>query len=368
MTEDSRLSTILVTGGAGFIGSHLCDRLLDDGYKVICLDNFNDFYDPAIKERNIFQARKRANFNLVRGDILDTDLLEKIFAGKVSHEIHDSLLSTEDSRSSSVNEPLPRAITTNAPISGGNEPNKPNKPDVIVHLAALAGVRPSLVSPAQYVDVDIKGTVNLLEVAKEHNVDQFIFGSSSSVYGARQDGPFSEDDPTDAQVSPYATAKKAGELFCRTYANLYGIPATLLRFFTVYGPRQRPEMAIHRFCRLVLKEEPVPMYGDGSSARDYTFVDDVIEGIMGAIRHPVAFEIINLGSGCTVQLTEMVNTLAGVLGIEPRIDRLPEQLGDVPLTNADVSKAKELLDYEVRTSFQEGIQRFVEWMKQEEAP
>lgn len=337
-SPDSRLPTVLVTGGAGFIGSHLCDRLLDDGYKVVCLDNFNDFYAPQIKERNIFQASKHANFSLVRGDILDIELLDQVFSREFE-EASDSGLRTKDF----------------------------GPPQVVVHLAALAGVRPSLVSPAQYVDVDIKGTVNLLEVAKEHNVDQFIFGSSSSVYGARQDGPFSEDDPTDAQVSPYATAKKAGELYCCTYANLYGIPTTVLRFFTVYGPRQRPEMAIHRFSRLLLAEEPVPMYGDGSSARDYTFVDDVIEGIMGTIRHPVAFEIINLGSGRTVALTEMVILVAEALGVEPRIDSLPEQLGDVPLTYADISKGRRLVGYGPKIDFQEGVRRFVKWLKKEEA-
>jgi len=337
-SPDSRLPTVLVTGGAGFIGSHLCDRLLDGGYKVLCLDNFNDSYAPQIKERNIFQASKHANFSLVRGDILDTELLDQVFSREFE-EASDSGLRTKDF----------------------------GLPQVVVHLGALAGVRPSLVSPAQYVDVDIKGTVNLLEVAKEHNVDQFIFGSSSSVYGARQDGPFSEDDPTDAQVSPYATAKKAAELYCRTYANLYGIPTTVLRFFTVYGPRQRPEMAIHRFSRLLLDEEPVPMYGDGSSARDYTFVDDVIEGIMGAIRHPVAFEIINLGSGRTVTLAEMVIIIAEALGVDPRIDSLPEQLGDVPLTYADISKGRRLVGYGPKTDFQEGIRRFVKWLKKEEA-
>jgi len=232
----------------------------------------------------------------------------------------------------------------------------------------MAGVRPSIVSPTKYVDVDIKGTVNLLEMARKYEIKQFIFGSSSSVYGARNDGPFSEEDPTDQQVSPYATAKKAGELYCRTYANLYSIPTTVLRFFTVYGPRQRPEMAIHRFAKLMLIGEMVSMFGDGTSARDYTFIDDIVDGIIAAVERPFLFEIINLGSGRTVQLTEMVNTLSGVLGIEPRIDRLPEQLGDVPLTHADVSKAKELLGYEARTGFQEGIPRFVEWMKQEEAP
>jgi len=332
-TKHQELGTVLVTGGAGFIGSHLCDRLLKEGRNVLCLDNFNDFYDPMRKERNIAQAKQYPNFNLIRGDILDVGLLERIFSGSCQEPIANS-----------------------------------QQLEAIIHLAAMAGVRPSLASPMQYVDIDIKGTVNLLEKAKEYGIKQFIFGSSSSVYGARNDGPFSEEDATDVQVSPYATAKKAGELYCRTYANLYSIPTTVLRFFTVYGPRQRPEMAIHRFAKLMLIGEMVSMFGDGTSARDYTFIEDIVDGIIAAVERPFPFEIINLGSGRTVQLTEMVNTLSGVLGIEPRIDRLPEQLGDVPLTHADVSKAKELLGYEARTGFQEGIQRFVEWMKQEEAP
>lgn len=331
---NSRLSTILVTGGAGFIGSHLCDRLLDDGYKVVCLDNFNDFYDPAIKERNIFQASKHANFTLIRGDILDTELLDQVFSGELE-EASDSRLSTPDSR-----------------------------PLVVVHLAASAGVRPSLVSPAQYVDVDIKGTVNLLEVAKEHNVDQFIFGSSSSVYGARQDGPFSEDDPTDAQVSPYATAKKAGELYCRTYANLYGIPTTVLRFFTVYGPRQRPEMAIHKFVRLMEQGGPIPMYGDGSSARDYTYIDDIVDGIMEAVKHPFGFEIFNLGNSITIKLKDLIELIGQELDVHPRIEQQPDQPGDVLITYADISKARSLLGYNPKVPLEEGIKRFIRWVRE----
>lgn len=348
MTDDSRLSTILVTGGAGFIGSHLCDRLLSDGYKVVCLDNFNDFYDPAIKERNIFKASKHPNFTLIRGDILDTDLLEKIFAGKVSQEIHESRLSTEDSRLSSEL----------------NKLNEPNKADIIIHLAAMAGVRLSLVSPAQYVDVDIKGTVNLMEVAKEHNVDQFIFGSSSSVYGARQDGLFSEEDATDVQVSPYATAKKAGELYCRTYANLYGIPTTVLRFFTVYGPRQRPEMAIHKFVHLMEQGEPIPMFGDGSSTRDYTYIDDIIHGIVAAVKHPFGFEIFNLGNSTTVKLKDVIQVITQELGVDPRIEQQPDQPGDVPITYADISKARSLLGYNPKLPLEEGIKRFIRWFRE----
>jgi len=327
-STNSRLSTILVTGGAGFIGSHLCDRLLGDGYKVVCLDNFNDFYAPQIKERNIFQASKHPNFNLIRGDILDTELLNDVFSGSYK----------------------PR--TTN------------HEPRTIIHLAALAGVRPSLASPAQYVDVDIKGTVNLLEVAKEHNVEQFIFGSSSSVYGATQDGPFSEDDPTDAQVSPYATAKKAGELYCRTYANLYGIPTTVLRFFTVYGPRQRPEMAIHKFVRLMEQGKQIPMFGDGASARDYTYIDDIVDGIMGAVKHPFGFEIFNLGNSITIKLKDLIELIAQKLGVHPGMEQQLDQPGDVPITYADISKARSLLGYNPKVPLEEGIKRFIRWFKE----
>lgn len=352
MTNDRPLMTVLVTGGAGFIGSHLCERLLglssttsdfgrwtldfpDVGPSVICLDNFNDFYDPRIKERNIAQAQKHPNFTLIRGDILDTKLLEQIFSGQAF-------------------EP--------------NKSNELNKLEIVVHLAAIAGVRPSILSPKEYVDVDIKGTVNLLEMARKYEVKQVIFGSSSSVYGANSKIPFSEEDPTDQQVSPYATAKKAGELYCNTYHHLYGIPTTVLRFFTVYGPRQRPEMAIHKFTRLMKRGEPVPMYGDGTSARDYTYIDDIIDGIMAAIERPFDFEILNLGNSTTVKLKELIELIAGRLGVEPEIDHQPDQPGDVPITYADISKAKKLLGYNPKTSVEEGIEKFVKWFKADKDP
>lgn len=319
---------ILITGGAGFIGSHLVDRLLGDGHEVLCLDNFNDFYDPALKEENISQAKEHPNFTLIKGDILDTELLDNIFSGNYKPQ------------------------TTNS------------APRTIIHLAAIAGVRPSIASPAKYVDVDIKGTVNLLEMAKKYEIKQFVFGSSSSVYGVNENVPFSEDDPTDFQASPYATAKKAGELYCRTYHHLYGIPVTILRFFTVYGPRQRPDMAIRKFTELMIEGKPVPMFGDGASERDYTYIDDCIGGIMAAIERPFDFEVFNLGNSTTVKLKELIKLIVRKLGVNPKIEQLPEQPGDVPITYADISKARSLLGYNPKVLLEDGIERFVRWFRE----
>ena len=310
---------ILVTGGAGFIGSHLCDRLLAERHRVVCLDDFNDFYDPALKEQNISQARKNTNFTLVRGDILNEEGLDPLFSRY--------------------------------------------KIDKIVHLAAMAGVRPSIQSPAKYVDVDIKGTVNLLEAARKRSVKQFVFGSSSSVYGFNKKVPFSEEDPTDVQVSPYATAKKAGELYCGTYHHLYGIPITILRFFTVYGPRQRPDMAIHKFTELMLMKKSVPIFGNGTSERDYTYIDDCIDGIIVAIEKPFDFEVFNLGNSTTVKLKGLIELIAEKLRLTPKIEHRAEQPGDVPITWADISKARSLLGYDPKVSLDEGVERFVHWYR-----
>lgn len=310
---------ILVTGGAGFIGSHLCERLLERGEEVVCLDNFSDYYDPSLKEDNIKGLLGHSSFHLIRGDVLDRSLLEGLFSSF----------------------PIKR----------------------IVHLAAIAGVRASLEDPVRYVRVDVEGTVNLLEVAKDRGVEQFIFGSSSSVYGARSQGPFREDDPVEAPLSPYATAKRAGELYCKTYQQLYGVPMTILRFFTVYGPRQRPDMAIRKFATLMLRSEPIPIYGDGKALRDFTYIDDCVEGILMALDHPFSFEVFNLGAGHTVQLLEVVRLLAEALGVEPKVEFLPPQKGDVPLTFADISKARDLLGYEPRTPLKEGIEKFARWLK-----
>lgn len=309
--------TILITGGAGFIGSNLCDKILEKDYNLICLDNFNDFYDPKIKEDNIANALKHKNFTLIRGDILNKGLLEKIFS---KYDI-----------------------------------------DSVIHLAAIAGVRLSLVSPEKYVDVDIKGTVNLLEVVKEYKLKQFIFGSSSSVYGINSKIPFSEEDRVDLQISPYATAKRAAELYCATYHYLYKIPITILRFFTVYGPRQRPDMAIHKFTDLMIQGKFIPIFGDGRSERDYTYIDDVTDAIISAIEKRYDFEIFNIGNSKLIRLCDLIQIIADNLGIIPKIKKLPDQPGDVPITYADISKTKKMLGYNPSTPIEEGISKFIKW-------
>lgn len=314
--------TILVTGGAGFIGSHLAEKLIEKGYVVICLDNFNDYYDPSIKEKNISKVKENPNFKIIKGDILDVPLLDDIFSG--------------------LQNPTPTKV---------------------VHLAAMAGVRSSISNPAVYIDVDVKGTVNLLETAKKYNVEQFIFASSSSVYGLNKKIPFSEDDTIELQISPYATAKRAAELFCKTYNNLYGMPVTILRFFTVYGERQRPDMAIRKFTELIMKGAPVPMFGDGSSLRDYTYIGDCIDCIVSAIESPMDFEVINIGSGRTISLKELIRTLETATNKKALIKQLGMQPGDVPVTCADISKAKRLLGYKPTVTIEEGIKKFFEWFK-----
>lgn len=314
--------TILVTGGAGFIGSHLVERLTDKGYFVLCLDNFNDYYDPKLKEKNISGLIEKPNFRLIRGDILDVPLLNDIFSG-----------------------------------------NQHPTPTTIVHLAAIAGVRSSIANPEPYVNVDVKGTVNLLAMAKEYGVEQFIFASSSSVYGLNKKTPFSENDPVDLQISPYATAKRAAEIFCKTYNNLYGIPVTILRFFTVYGERQRPDMAISKFTKLIIENKPIPMFGDGNSIRDYTYISDCVDCTSSVIEIPMNFEIINIGSGRIISLKRIIGILEKVTGKRVKIKQIEEQPGDVPITHADISKAERLLGYNPKVSIEEGIRRFFEWYK-----
>ena len=326
--------TILVTGGAGFIGSHLIERLIKERYFILCLDNFNDYYNPKLKEKNISSLIENPNFRLIRGDILNVALLHKIFSGKLSN--------------------------------GKSEKKTLNsKPTTIIHLAAMAGVRSSIVNPAIYVDVDIKGTVNLLEMAKEHNIGRFIFASSSSVYGINKKTPFSEKDPVNLQISPYATAKRAAELYCKAYHNLYGIPVSILRFFTVYGERQRPDMAIRKFTKLIMEGNPIPIFGDGDSIRDYTYIDDCIDCIARTLEKPMEFEIINIGSGKTISLKQLIKILKEVSGRKIKVKKLGEQTGDVPVTYADISKAKRLLDYKPRIPIEEGVRRFFEWYKKE---
>lgn len=330
--------TILVTGGAGFIGSHLVESLLQEDYRVICLDNFNDSYSPLLKEQNIRRVLENPDFELIRGDILDIQLLHDIFSGNYLAE--------------------PRT-QTQRPKTDDRRPTK------VVHLAAMAGVRASLISPDIYIDVDVKGTLNLLEVARNYDVKQFIFASSSSVYGINKKAPFSPDDLLPLQVSPYAAAKRCAELYCRTYHHLYNIPVTILRLFTVYGPRQRPDMAIRKFISLIFDDKPIPVFGDGKSRRDYTYVSDCIEGFMKAMNKPMDFEIFNIGSGKLIELQELINLLERETGREVKMEHLDNQAGDVPITYADISKTRRTLGYNPKISIEEGVKRFVEWYKKE---
>ncbi|MCG0275501.1 MAG: GDP-mannose 4,6-dehydratase [Thermosediminibacteraceae bacterium] len=308
----------LITGGAGFIGSHLIDRLLAEGWKVTNVDNFDNFYDRAIKEKNIKAHFDYDNYVLVEADIRDLDNLKEKLTGDY---------------------------------------------DVIVHLAAKAGVRPSIKDPVTYQEVNVKGTQNMLELAKYWGVRQFIFGSSSSVYGINPNVPWKEDDCVLMPISPYASTKVSGELMGHVYSHLYEIRFIALRFFTVYGPRQRPDLAIHKFARKIMKGEPIPIYGDGSSRRDYTYIDDIVQGIRAAMEYKGSmYEVINLGNNQTVSLLEMVKTLEDALGIKAKLEFLPPQPGDVPQTWADVEKAKKYLDYIPSIPYNEGIRRFIKWL------
>jgi len=315
------MNNILITGGAGFIGSHLVDHLLAQGlWRVTVVDDFNDFYDPSIKLENVKTHRSNPNFELVEADIRDPAALRRAF--------------TE----------------TNF--------------ECIVHLAARAGVRPSLKEPHLYLETNVNGTMNLLELARSSGTKQFIFGSSSSVYGLNNKVPFSEDDPIFNPISPYAATKAAGELICHSYAHLYGIRIVCLRFFTVYGARQRPDLAIHKFAKLISAGKPIPVFGDGTTRRDYTYIDDIIAGVRAAIDyHQSKYEVINLGESRTVELRELISLLEDALGHRAEIDWQPSQPGDVPQTFADITKARRLLGYNPQTQIEEGIKRFVEWFR-----
>lgn len=308
---------ILVTGGAGFIGSHLCEKLLSDGHTVYCWDNFNDYYDPALKRKNLRGALNSPRFYLFEYDILDLPKLQKFF------ETHC--------------------------------------PEIVVHLAARAGVRPSIQQPLLYEQVNVQGTIHLLELSRSFGVGKFIFASSSSVYGANTKVPFSESDNVDFPISPYAATKKAGELICYTYHKLYGLPITCLRFFTVYGPRQRPDMAIHKFARLMWEGKKIPVYGDGGSRRDYTYYTDILQGILASIERCRDYHIYNLGESNTVELLYLISLLEEALGCKAQIDFLPEQPGDVPITFADISKARRELDYAPKVPIEEGVRLFADW-------
>ena len=314
----------LVTGAAGFIGSHLVDRLLAEGQQVTAVDNFDPFYPRETKAQNVAAHLGRAGYELVEADIRDLDALRPRLRGTY---------------------------------------------DTIVHLAARAGVRPSILDPIGYQDVNVKGTQSLLELAKELQVPQFVFASSSSVYGVNPNVPWREADHVLLPISPYASTKVSGELLGHVYSHLYGIRFIALRFFTVYGPRQRPDLAIHKFARQMRAGKPIPVFGDGSTRRDYTFVDDILTGIRAAMDYQgSSFEVVNLGNNQTVSLTEMIGGLEDALGVKAAIDRQPEQPGDVPQTWADISKAGRLFGYVPTTSFAEGVRRFARWLADESTP
>lgn len=307
------MKRVLVTGGAGFIGSHLVKALLDRGDEVSIADNFDPFYPERLKRRAL-DPRAR----LFEADIRDADAMQRAFEA--------------------------------------------GKPEVVVHLAALAGVRPSLERPAAYMDVNVRGTACVLEAARSAGTRRFVLGSSSSVYGAHTQAPFRETARIDSPESPYAASKVASEVLARTFHNLYGIEVAALRFFTVYGPRQRPDLAIHKFSRLLLARSPLPFFGDGSTRRDYTWVDDIIAGVLAACDLPLRFDILNLGGAHTTSLAELVALLEDALGVEAVLDRQPAQPGDVPLTSADVTHAGEVLGYAPRTPIRSGVRKFADWV------
>ena len=315
---------ILVTGGAGFIGSTLADKLLKiESNNIIVIDNFNDYYSPKLKEKNIKHNLDNKKYKLYRGDICDKSLLSRIF----------------------------------------NE----SKIDIVVHIAASAGVRPSIDKPLDYIKNNIEGTVNILEVMKKNNVKKIVFASSSSIYGNCKEKVFSEDLKVSEPISPYAASKSACEQFLYTYSKLYNIQVIALRFFTVFGPRQRPDLAIRKFIDLIKENKPIPVYGDGTTIRDYTYVDDIVDGIIGAIKYnDTQYEIINLGGGAPVSLNQMIETIEKALNKKAKIERLPMQPGDVNKTVASITKAKKLLNYNPKTSFENGIIKFIEWEKNNE--
>ena len=309
---------VLVTGGAGFIGSHLTEKLVAAGHEVTVLDDFNDYYDPAIKRGNL--AEVAGDIRLVVGDIRDAVLVERTFsAGKF---------------------------------------------DCVVHLAARAGVRPSILQPKLYFTTNIDGTFNLLDACRYHGVGRFVLASSSSVYGVNSKVPFAESDPLERTISPYAATKLACEQICSNYAWLFGIRSVCLRFFTVYGPRQRPDLAIAKFTRKLLAGEPIERYGNGGTERDYTYIDDIISGILAAMAYDGAdFDVFNLGNSNTVSLSRLLSLLQELTGKTANITELPEQPGDVPRTFADVTKAGRLLGFHPATPIREGLTKYIEWVR-----
>ena len=313
---------ILVTGGAGFIGSHLIDRLLAKKNRlsqVLCVDNFDPFYDPALKRVNLCAAMEDSRFQLATVDICDKQALGKVF--------------------------------------------RQMQPNIVVHLAARAGVRPSIADPVAYHQTNVEGTLNVLECSRDHGVTRLVFGSSSSVYGVSSRLPFTEDDPLLCPVSPYAVSKMAAEALCRVFHRLHAMPIVCLRFFTAYGPRQRPEMAIAKFARRLLNGQTIELYGDGGSLRDYTYVDDIVEAILAAMERPMGFEVINVGNAKAIALRDLLTVLESQAKIKARIHRMPAQPGDVPVTFASLAKAKRLLNYKPRVRITEGIGRYLEWLR-----
>jgi UDP-glucuronate 4-epimerase len=312
----------LVTGGAGFIGSHLVDRLLDDGQDVVALDNFDPFYDPDRKRRNLASAAQSSRFQLAELDLRNAENLARLVADV--------------------------------------------RPEAIIHLAAKAGVRPSIERPGEYVAVNVQGTANLLEAAcRLDPLPRFIYASSSSVYGDRPDAPFRESDRVDNPISPYAATKKACELLAHTFHHLHGLPTTGLRFFTAYGPRNRPDLAIYKFAKLIEAGQPVPMFGDGSTRRDYTYIADIVDGIIRATERCTSHHIYNLGNSNPIELRDMIATIASALGKQPIINQLPEQPGDVRQTYADISLAERELGYRPSTPFAQGIAHTAAWLRSE---
>ena len=318
------MKTYFITGGAGFIGSSLADKLLNDGNRVVAIDNFCDFYSPKIKENNIKDLVKNSNFKIYREDIRDRKAINKIF--------------------------------------------EENQIDIVIHLAAMAGVRPSIQNPILYQEVNCLGTQNILEEMKLHNCKNLVMASSSSVYGNCEEVPFREDMIVDFDSEIARATKKANEVMTHVYHKLYDMNVIMLRFFTVYGPKQRPDLAINKFTRLMLEGKEIPMFGEGTTSRDYTYIEDIVSGIDRACNYNLqnedVYEILNIGNSSPVSLKEMINVIAKILNVKPKIKQLPMQPGDVERTYADISKAKELIGYKPKTSFEEGIKKFIIWYKE----
>ena len=315
------MNTYFITGGAGFIGSTLSEKLIEQGNRVVVIDNFCDFYNPKVKENNIKKLIMNNNFKLYREDIRNRQAIKRIF--------------------------------------------DENEIDVVMHLAAMAGVRPSIENPILYQEVNCLGLQNILEEMRTHNVKNGVFASSSSVYGNCKEIPFKEDMIVDYAISPYAATKKANEVMAHVYHKLYDMNIIMLRFFTVYGPKQRPDLAINKFTRLMLENKEIPMYGDGTTSRDYTYIDDIVDGIIKSCKYVLdndkVYEILNLGNSSPTSLIQMINTIAEVINVTPKIKQLPMQPGDVERTYADICKAKKIIGYVPKTTFKEGIKQFVNW-------